>query len=350
MKVYPIFDRANRAKKDKEGAVHVCISDKGKRKYIHSGVKVLPKHWDERTWVVGRSDAAVLNAAIKDLIDECTLGGGLVTATSFIAFAKQQALQRKASVRQAVALLERFGRLNAFKDVTEEGVRALLAYMEGKGYSAATIRLYMVALRHIAHKALELGYLRLNAFDNVKLPRVVSRRHYLTEEQVQKIKDVELDLPRWRWARDCFIFQCYTGLSYIDMVRLNCATDLVEEGGKRYIIGGRQKTRERYRIMLLPPALEVLARYDYVLPIGRMGYSSYNEACKYVGGRASIRFKTTTHVARHTFATWALSKGLPIEVVSKMLAHTDIKTTQIYAKILQKDVDAGFDKLAEGLG
>lgn len=349
MKVYPIFDRANRANRNKEGAIHVCVSDKGKRKYIHSGIKVLPMHWDERVWVVGRPDASVLNSIIKQIIDNCMLRGGLGSVTSFIEFAEQEVNNKGDSIRGAVAMFKRYGRMNSFKEATEDNARLFLKHMEQSKYSVYTIRLYISSLKKIAEEAKVQGYIRVNPFSRLILPKMIRKRAYLSEEEVKNIKEAYLENEKMCWARDCFIFQCYTGLSYVDVSNLNYATDVIHEEGKSYILGGRQKTKERYRIMLLPPALAILERYNYKLPLNKMSYQTYNNLCKLVGAYAGVKKKTTTHVARHTFATWALSKGLPIEIVSKMLAHTDIKTTQIYAKILQKDVDAGFDKLANAL-
>lgn len=350
MKVYPIFDRANRASKDKEGVVHVCISDKGVRKYIHTGVKILPKYWDERAWVVGRVDAPALNAIIRQVVDECAIGGGLKTYTNFIDFAYKQVQQHGGETPAlAVKLLEKWGGIQEFKMLTEGYVRAFVNYMEERRYKAGTIRAYISALKRIVQEAREKGYIHHDPFKSIKLPKCVQTRSYLTEEEVQCIREVRLEDEKLRWARDCFIFQCYTGLAYIDMAHFDYAKDVIHERGQQYIVGGRHKTKERYRIMLLPPAIEVLARYDYELPIKHWHYSQYNDYCKLIGAYAGIKKNVTTHVARHTFATWALSKGLPIEVVSKMLAHADIKTTQVYAKILQKNVDEGYSKLAEGL-
>ena len=95
--------------------------------------------------------------------------------------------------------------------------------------------------------------------------------------------------------------------------------------------------------MLLPKAQEILERYDYDLD--RFTNQKCNQYLKAIQVMANIRTHLTMHVGRHTFATWALKKGVPIEVVSKMLAHTDIQTTQIYAKVLQEEVTKGFELL-----
>ena len=141
-----------------------------------------------------------------------------------------------------------------------------------------------------------------------------------------------------------FIFACYTGLAYCDLVRVKDC--VVVEDGVRFIDGARLKTSVHYRLMLLPEAEEILDRYD-----GDMNLASNQKAnllLKAIQGMAQIKTVLSMHVGRHSFATWALNKGLPIQVVSKMLAHTNINTTQIYAKVLQKEVTAGFEMLKRG--
>lgn len=109
------------------------------------------------------------------------------------------------------------------------------------------------------------------------------------------------------------------------------------------IDGSRLKTSVRYKLKILPKAMEILSKYDFDLD--RMSNQKCNIYLKAIQTIAGIKTKLTMHVGRHSFATWALKMGVPLAVVSKMLAHTDITTTMIYAKVLQTEVAAGFDKL-----
>jgi site-specific recombinase XerD len=99
-----------------------------------------------------------------------------------------------------------------------------------------------------------------------------------------------------------------------------------------------------YSITILPKAKEILERYGWSVP--KITNQKCNQYLKAIQSACGIKTKLTMHVGRHTFATWALQKGVQIEVVSKMLGHSSINTTQIYAKVLQQSVDAGFDSLA----
>lgn len=118
--------------------------------------------------------------------------------------------------------------------------------------------------------------------------------------------------------------------------------DIEEDNGEKYIFDRRQKTDTPYKVMLLPKALEILEKHNY-------NFSICNQMCnkylKIIALKAGLNKNLTMHMGRHTFATWALRKGVRIEVVSKMLAHADIETTQIYAKVLQEEVDEGFKML-----
>ena len=109
------------------------------------------------------------------------------------------------------------------------------------------------------------------------------------------------------------------------------------------MVSERVKNGAKITIKLIDKALAILESYNYMLPI--INLSSYNQHLKQVALIAGLTKSLTSHMARHTFATQALHAGLRIEVVSKMLAHADIQTTQIYAKVLAEDIEAGFDAL-----
>ena len=167
---------------------------------------------------------------------------------------------------------------------------------------------------------------------------------FLREQERNAIEALELR-DGHDVARDMFIFSCYTGLAYSDLVKIT-KDDIEEDGDKMMIQDRRQKTGSEYKIVLLPKAIEILKKYDFNL--NRLTNQKCNEYLKTIAHMCKIKINLTMHVGRHTFATWALKKGVPIEVVSKMLAHADISTTQIYAKILQEEVDKGYDTLMAG--
>ena len=129
--------------------------------------------------------------------------------------------------------------------------------------------------------------------------------------------------------------------------QLHKAMELIEKEGKYVIFDRRQKTNEDYYIVLLSPAMDILRRYNFRLPL--LSNQRYNNYIKVAASYAHIGKELSSHAARHTFAVFALNNGVPIEVVSKMLGHTNIKTTQLYAKILNTEVEKGFDILESKL-
>ena len=150
-------------------------------------------------------------------------------------------------------------------------------------------------------------------------------------------------MPSIDRIRDLFLFQCFTGLAYADFEKFNFEKDVEERNGKYIVSDRRKKTNEDYKIVLLTPAIEILKKYDYKLPI--ISNQKYNVSLKVVAQYAGIDKNITTHMGRHTFAVFALNNGVPIEIVAKMLGHTNIRTTQVYAKVLNSEVEKGFDLL-----
>ena len=163
------------------------------------------------------------------------------------------------------------------------------------------------------------------------------------DEEIEKIKDLKLSEKALEDARLCFLFQCYTSLSYSDMRNFDMATVKVVDGRMR-LRNLRVKTGGMYNITLLKSAVSLLEECHYVLPIQDLHF--YNRNLQAIQYRAGITTHLTSHVGRHTFATSiALKNKMPIEVLQKIMGHESIRTTQIYAKVLQETVDAEFDRL-----
>ena len=173
--------------------------------------------------------------------------------------------------------------------------------------------------------------------------------YYLSKEELQQIAEKRFVSERLGQVRDVFLFCCFTGLAYIDVFQLKTSHISNGNDGERWIITNRQKTKTRSAIPLLPTAVEIINKYASNLVCLNKGTllpvpsnQKMNEFLKEIADLCGITKKLTSHIARHTFATTVtLSNGVPIESVSKMLGHTNIRTTQHYAKIL--DVKVGAD-------
>ena len=167
---------------------------------------------------------------------------------------------------------------------------------------------------------------------------------FLTEYELNKIATKKFSFERLEQIRDVFLFCCYTGLAFADIEKLKPSEIRIGIDGNKWIFTNRQKTDTLSRVPLLPVAIDILEKYqdhpacansNKVLPV--ISNQKYNEYLKEIAGICGINKKMTTHTARHTFATTVtLCNGVPMESVSKMLGHKNLKTTQHYAKVLDK--------------
>ena len=177
--------------------------------------------------------------------------------------------------------------------------------------------------------------------------------NFLTEEEIKTIKNKDFIGKGLNLVRDIFIFSCYTGLAYVDIFNLTNEQITIGVDGNLWIITNRQKTGINSNIPLLPIAEEIIKKYENHPLVSNSGkllpvYSNQkvNEYLKTIADNCNINKKLTFHCARHTFATTVtLSNNVSMESVSKMLGHKSIKTTQHYAKILDKKVSEDMNNL-----
>lgn len=205
---------------------------------------------------------------------------------------------------------------------------------------------YVNNFKKIIRIALANQWMDRDPFYNFKVKFDAVEREYLNEEEVQKLIDKELYLDRLKIVRDMFVFSCYTGLAYSDVKKLSSADITKGIDGSKWIRIKRTKTKSLSSIPLLPLAEEILDRYKdhpevkdgkYVLPV--LSNQKSNAFLKEIAALCRITKPLTTHLARHTFATTiTLTNGVPIESVSKMLGHKDLRTTQHYAKIVDRKI------------
>ena len=218
---------------------------------------------------------------------------------------------------------------------------------------------YHKLLKAMLNRAVMLGVIENNPYDRMKgaFKREANEKiEYLTEEQMNKLMDLTpVPGSQMEMAKDLFVFQMFTGLSYADTQTFDLSQyqkEIVrdeitgEETVRWKHIGERVKTGVPYVSMLLPPVVEVLERNGWRVP--RMNNQRYNQMLKAIGMCIGVE-RLHSHMGRHTFATWMLSNGARIENVSRMLGHTDIKMTQRYAKVLAEDVYDEFDSVVEKL-
>lgn len=216
-------------------------------------------------------------------------------------------------------------------------------FLHKKYNKQTTVHGYHKRLKRYINEAIKYELLKDNPYNRLKFDRGKSEGiKYLTMDQIKQIQNLEITSESISKVRDLFVFQCFTGLSYADLSKFNFC-GVIKKGSKFFIRDIRIKTEEEYFLMLLKPAMEILRKYDFKLPI--ISNYQYNLRLKVVQEIARIKQSLHSHMARHSFAVMALNMGVSIENLAKMMGHTDIKTTQIYAKVLNKSVQEEFEKM-----
>lgn len=266
---------------------------------------------------------------------------------------------RKRKLRAIVAM-EKFGHMKTFNDVIvpniykfEEDLQKPYKLKRGKNVQLitrdqTTIFNYHKVIHQYATRAWHYGIIDVDPYNLVKLDHgTYNERTPLTEEEVFRICELDDMNYQMTMARDLFIFACYTGLAYIDTQTFVYEESVVEHNGMLFIDKHREKTKVRFYTPILQPALDVLERYNNNLP--HISNQKLNGYLKIIGEMAKIKKNLTFHVARHTFATIALAHDVPMENVSRMLGHTNTRTTAIYAKILDSTIQRHAEELEEEL-
>ena len=199
----------------------------------------------------------------------------------------------------------------------------------------------------------KMGVLLHDPFMNHRFHIEPVNRGFLTDEEILCIAHKQINIPRLELIRDIFIFSCFTGLAYIDVSNLT-PDHIVTLGDKQWIMTQRQKTSVETNVLLLDIPKAIIAKYGgktyrngKLFPM--LTNQKTNSYLKEIADICSIKKNLTFHLARHTFATMSLSKGVPMESVSKMLGHTNIRTTQIYARITNKKIEHDMEELADKL-
>lgn len=205
---------------------------------------------------------------------------------------------------------------------------------------------YVNNFKKIVRIALANQWMDRDPFYNYKVQYETVDREFLNEDEVKALVEKELHFERLRIARDMFVFSCHTGLAFGDLEKLSEKDITKGIDGGRWIRTKRKKTKSITSVPLLPIAEDIIERYkdhpeikdkDLLLPVPRN--QNYNAFLKEIAVLCGIKKNLTTHLARHTFATTiTLTNGVPIESVSKMLGHKDLRTTQHYAKIVDRKI------------
>ncbi|MCT4590446.1 MAG: site-specific integrase [Carboxylicivirga sp.] len=212
---------------------------------------------------------------------------------------------------------------------------------------------YIKNFKKVINIAIRNEWLEKDPFAKYKASLVEVKREFLSNDELHKLESLKIRISRLDTVRDIFIFSCYSGLAYIDVA--NLTMDNIRKGidGNLWIITQRQKTKVPSIVPLLPKALAIIDKYKFypakkteenILP--NLSNQKLNAYLKELADLASINKNLTFHTARHTFATTVtLANGVPIESISSMLGHKNIRTTQIYSKVINEKVSRDMNEL-----
>lgn len=216
---------------------------------------------------------------------------------------------------------------------------------------------YIKNFKKIIRLCMANGWLDKDPFLNYKVKLKEVERAFLSQEEIQTIYEKKFVADRLTQVRDIFLFSCYTGFAYIDVKKLTKSHINIGIDGDKWIFTHRQKTDTSTRVPLLPLAEELISKYEnhpqcinseVLFPV--LSNQKMNAYLKEIADVCGINKELTFHIARHTFATTiTLSNGVPIESVSKMLGHTNINTTQHYAKVLDRKISDDMNELKKRL-
>jgi integrase len=217
------------------------------------------------------------------------------------------------------------------KDITPSFIDNLFVFLL-EFMSNNTAIQKMKQVKRVIRFAVDEGYIRVSPY-KITLKKEKKEVQPLTIKEVNIIRKKKIDIKRLAQIRDLFVFECYTGLAFTDLMSLNDNDFHIDESGNKWIIKKRHKTNVVATIPLLPIALEILDKYNYKLP--HMSNVKYNAYLKEIGDICGIKKSLHSHLARHTWATILLNAGMDMVSVSKCLGHSNSKITEsTYAKVL----------------
>ena len=378
------YNRKGKLLQDGTGTISICASLKGKRKYFTTEIKVKPEHWDNKrqrirptapnskernTYLsnfIERLERHELDIIKKeksislDCLIECITPKE--EKTDFLAFFKAEATKKKAiaeSTRQvymsAYKHLSTFKKSILFDDIDYRLIHSFEGYLLEKGINVNSTGKYLKVVKAVINLAINYGLFPLNRypFRNFKIKTQAANRAYLDPAEIEKIAALQIDPKQanLQQVRDMYLFAIYTGLRFSDIIRIS-PENIETVEGKKYLVLNMEKTKDYLRlpIYLLFDGKPLELLKQYADPARRFYFDQFtnqfvNRELKEIAQLAGIAKRVTFHTARHTTATYLLYNGVPLSTIQKILGHTKIGTTQIYAKVMDMTTENDLKKV-----
>ena len=378
-----VFNRKKRLNKRGMALVQVEAYLNRKKMYFSTKIYLKPEQWDaKRKMVKNHPNANVLNRMLYEniaAIEQTELGlwqqgksisldllknsidKPLSNGRSFLTFFKEEIANSslKESTRQnhlsTLELLQEFKKEVLFTDLTFEFVSSFDNYLQSKGYHLNTIAKHMKHLKRYINVAINKEYMDIQkyAFRKYKIKSIEGSHTHLAPEELHKFENLQLTgrYTRLQKTKDAFLFCCYAGLRYSDFTNLTSA-NIVEFHQETWIIYKSVKTGMEVRLPLYllfeGKGIQILQRYkdDFNSFFKLKDNSNINKELNILAGLAKIDKRVSFHTARHTNATLLLYNGVNITTVQKLLGHKSVKTTQVYANIMDITVVRDLEKTA----
>lgn len=346
-----------RISKDGTHALRVRSTINRKVMYYNTGIMLLPGEWDAETKkIIIHQQRNILNAELsrimagleKDFVAQNLSGENMPVILSkkskdFYKYIEDKIATNKSKRSTSTTLhhtsylkkLKEFKTTLLFSEINEKLLNKFEDFCKAKGNNNNTIWSAGKFLKTYIHAAMREGYLKENPIKNFEgTPYIDPGRGWLTAEEIERIEKVAVDIEiygLYRNAANWFLFSCYSGLRYSDAFLFK----------KESIVNNKinirtEKTGAPVTILVHPKLAAVLERITGKLTSNQ----DYNRNLKGVAQAAKITKPLTSHIARHTFAVQFLDRGGSMEVLSKLLGHSSMKTTQIYGKITNLRIDA----------
>ena len=396
---FAILFYPNTSKTKKSGACPIVgrITVDGKNTTFSTGLEIMPDNWDNQTGAAkGQSKELIsINKQIEKLHKEISShynnmvnNNGYVTAEALKNALRGIGINRNTLMQEFAELLDEKRKsigiritestfpvyINAYRHMKEflqerhnlsdlpfgkidtPFVESYFHYLKiDLKMTPRTVKTNMNPFRQVVVRACNKGVLHQNPFFDFVPERVIPKRPWLSNDEIQRMMEAKLKLATWRFTRDMFIFSTFTGIAIIDLRNLKHSNIQEMEDGSQWIILDRQKTGTTSYIPLLDIPKRILERYrstDFAGIGGKVfkfqTHVNMNWQLKRIAKAANIDKRLTFHMSRFTFATTVcLTQGVPIESLSQMMGHLSIKTTQIYAEVTRTKINEDMTNLAE---
>jgi len=379
-----------KTKTDGKTAIFCRVTIDGRSTVMTTGEECLPAEWNSRQGITGEKKINQRLAAFRELVEktyaEMLTKDGVVSAellknrlqgvaaapTTLLTMSRAELQSVKACVGRSRSegtyrnhtysdkmlreWIESRGQKDMLIDaVAEEMFEEFRFYLKKQRFAAKTVNRHLCWLSRLMYRAVSRRIIRYNPFEDATYEKEERKIRFLQKSDVAKLMALKVNDREAELARQMFLFSCFTGLAIADMERLKFSHIQTTADGRRYIRKERQKTKVESIVPLHPIAEVILSRNqegqalkeesDGLVFPRDYSRSAMNNKLSTVGKACGIRQRLSFHMARHTFGTLSLSAGIPIESIAKMMGHTSMSSTQIYAQVTDKKISEDMDRL-----